>query len=182
VPLIALFGPHAVGKTTAARRWVDRYKPRLVAALCDVQRGYDGAAETRVKEWKGTFAQKAVLLAAEARRRPGVFLIETGRGNMILPALAPDDAVVHVYCSPARLRENLRARAARLGKKFNEPYWDDDRCGYEARRRLDNCAARHLRPGQMASFKIDDYARDWPAVDAYFGSLFRKLHNGGLRR
>lgn len=182
--LICLFGPHAIGKTTAARRWVDRYKPRLKAALADAQLVYDGEAEVRVREWKGTLEEKHRLIGESRADPSSVILIEScsSYGHQIARGLGPADRVIHVYCPPALLRENLRRRCEASGKTFNLSYWDDKRCGYEAFQRMDNCLRRVLRPDQYVKFLIKDYAADWPAVDEYFSQLFRRLYNDKVRK
>lgn len=181
-PLICLFGPHAVGKTTAAKRYIQKYSPLLTVALADVQLEYDGETETRVKQWKGTFEEKRSALES-ARTRTTIMLVEScsSYGTQLLRSLKWDDEVIHVFCSPQTLYDNLKRRADKLGKKFNGPYWDRKRLVYESRERLTNCARRCVRPDKYKEFRVDNYETDWPAVDDYFGSVFRRLHNS-IRR
>lgn len=180
-PIVALFGPHAIGKTTAARRWAVKYRPKLTTISADNQLEYDGCSEIRVRGWQGSLADKHQLLK-QLRDRSKVFLIEScsSYGTQILRGLLKTDYVIHVHCSPKVMLDNLRNRALKRGKQFNAPYWDQRRLKYESYDRLHNCAKTYGLLSQVVEFKVDNYEEDWPVVDEYFGSLFRKLHNAQL--
>lgn len=179
--VIGLAGPHAIGKTTACYRWLDRYRGMLLAAIADSQ-CEAGSREDRqrVREWKGTVEQKTELVRKHSRS-PGVTVIDSVR-TTALNYFDSESPVIIVTCRWEVMDRLLRGRCERNGKKFNEKYWTKDKLDYESHRRYLNYAAKRLTPGQWHHFWIEDQARDWPAVDECFGRLFRKLWNQRHRK
>lgn len=181
--LIAIAGPHAIGKTTAVYRWMTLY-PKLFAIIADDQweaETVNGKIErVRVREWKGTTEEKGQLVNA-LRKRNKVSIIDSVRTTCI-NYFKPGDHVIFVTCSGETMERVLQARCKRNNKKYNATYWDMRKLTYESRVRYVNAAAKFLTPDQAHWFTIEDQARDWPAVDEYFGKLYRKLHNDLVRR
>jgi hypothetical protein len=69
----------------------------------------------------------------------------------------------------------MRARCVKKGKRFRDNVWTDWKLEYEGHRRYTNyCEKAGI---DAAFFKIEDQARDWPAVDAYFSKIFCRLWN-----
>ena len=97
MPFIALVGPHAVGKTTAAKRWAARYQ-QLQICHCDNQKPPEASDEIVLLEGCSAMA------------------------NRWLPQLNIQE-VIHCYCAPEMLEANMRARCASKGKKYREDYW-----------------------------------------------------------
>jgi hypothetical protein len=172
MPIIAMCGPHAIGKTTAVRRWVERYRG-LVAALADLQLEISQEEETRVRGWKGTVEEKAALVK-ECRERRCVTVVESVR-TTALNFLLPGEPIILVLCSGETMGRVLRERCARKGKTFNSGYWTKDKLEYESHHRYTNLVGKLGLEAQQ--FFIENQSRDWPAVDEYFGSLFRRMNN-----
>lgn len=61
MPIITMIGPHAVGKTTAARRWSQRY-PELRSVVADNQLEICGGVEICVRSWKSTIEDKQKIM------------------------------------------------------------------------------------------------------------------------
>lgn len=178
--LISLVGCNAIGKTTAARRWCARY-PGLIALLMDVQTRLSGggAVTERVRGSKGTDADKRALVEA-ARADPAVHLFESARTTH-LNHLLPGEPAIVLLCSWQTYERNMRARCTAKNKRFRDDYWNPGRMEAESIRRHGNFVRKHLPPEQYRVFYVEDYDRDWPAVDEYFGELYRKLHNRIVR-
>lgn len=132
-------------------------------------------------DWKGDQAEKERKVLALRRSAP-IALVESARTTTTTVFALPDEPVIVVICPGAKLRDHLKARCEAKGKKFRDDYWTEWKCDYEAQRRYLNFAAKNLRPEQYRVFTIEDQARDWPAVDDYFGTLYRRLHNDLVRR
>jgi hypothetical protein len=178
--VIGLVGPHAIGKTTACYRWLTRYRGKLVCAIADNQWEARSATDrTRVRNWKGTIQEKQQLVE-QCQSRQEVIVIDSVRTTN-LNYFQPTDPVIIVTCSWQVMNQVLRDRCKRNNKKFNEKYWDQWKLDYESHRRYLNYAAKRLSASQWKHFVIEDQARDWLAVDDYFGSLFRRLHNRIVR-
>lgn len=179
MPIISLNGPHAIGKTTAVKRWLDKY-PSLVGVIADNQWEVRGGVYVRVREWKGDVGDKERLVR-KAQTEPVVTLVDSVR-TTVVNFLGPEDAAIFVVCSGPTMGRVLRARCAANGKKFAEDYWDDRKLAYEGSARYRNAATKFLQPHQYRFFTIEDQGRDWPAVDEHFGTLYRRLHNDLVRR
>lgn len=178
MPVVGMIGPHAVGKTTAARRWLKRF-PLLTVAFCDDQWEETSAGRVRVREWKGTKEEKiaqALRVKADASR---VTLIESARGfSTWLSVFAPTDPVIVITCSEPLGRRWLEER--RGGRPLG-PYWTERRLEYECRGRLMNYVTKKLDPKQVRHFEFADRDAGWEEVDRYFTSLYRPLHNAIVR-
>ena len=181
MPLIALIGTHAIGKTTAVRRWIERY-PKLIGIIADTQLairdGEEAREREREREWKGTGEDKRTMIE-QYRSLPRITVIDTAaaRANMILPFFSIKESVICLQCSPIVMLNNLRSRCEKQRKKFNSDYWDIQRLTYEAQGRAVNYVQKNLHPSQYRIFTVNDYERDWPVVDEYFGSLYRRFNN-----
>lgn len=174
--VIGLIGPHAVGKTVAARRWLTRYSG-LTLAIADDQWEETQLGKVRVREWKGTKEEKQAR-AFYHLNRDGVTLIESARGfSTWLSVFRPTDPVIVLTCLEPTGRAWIEDRRKRNGNsKPLSNYWTAKRLDYECNGHLLNYV-RKLHPTQVKHFVITDRERDWPAVDAYFGSLYRRINN-----
>lgn len=178
MPVIGMVGPHAIGKTTAARRWAARYT-KLVVAIADQQWEESASGKERVKAWKGTAEEKEALVA-DRRARPVVTLVESV-WTTACRFFTPEEPIIIVTCDWRVMERVFRERVKRLGKTFKEDYWTPRKMGYESAVRYLNFAQKNWSPQQYRHFNIEDQARDWPAVDAHFGALYRRLNNQTLR-
>lgn len=174
--IIGLVGPHAIGKTTACYRWLQRYPGKLLAAIADNQWEASSSSEkVRVRGWKGDVEAKRKLVEYHIQR-VGVTIIDSVRTTN-LNYFREVDPVIIVTCDWRVMDRVLRGRCEKNNKEFNEKYWTQQKLGYESSSRYLNFAAKKLQPNQVKCFEIVDQAKDWLAVDVYFGKLFRKLHN-----
>lgn len=157
---VVVVGPHAVGKTTAARAWASRY-PEVIAVDCDHESVPSGVAPEVVMVLEGSAA----------------------RANTWLPTVVrafPDVAVISCHCSSDRMLANMRRRCESKGRKFNEGYWTADKLRYESRDRAKNLL-RKLGVTVAGEFEINTWD-DWDTVTDCFSRVYRRLHNGGGRR
>lgn len=184
MPVIGLAGPNAIGKTTAVSRWVKRY-PELWAALADNQRETGSkdwdrvlAGPPNVREWKGDGGDKRNLVESH-RVSTRITVIDSAR-TTALNYFLYGEPVILVTCSWETMERNLKERCGRVGKKYRVDYWTKERLGYEASRRYKGFAAKHPEMSCRV-FEVNDYERDWPAVDAYFSKAYRSLHNALAR-
>jgi molybdopterin-guanine dinucleotide biosynthesis protein len=179
--VIGICGPNAVGKTTFVYRMLDRYGPNLVAAIADNQwEARSRVDKARVHAWKGTVEEKEALVRKHQQANH-VCVIDSVR-TTALNYFSDTDPVIIVTCTYEKMGEVLRARCAKKGKRFRADYWDQWKLGYESAARYLNFASKNLNPAQVRHFVIEDQARDWPAVDTYFGQLYRRIYNKILRR
>jgi hypothetical protein len=160
MPLIAMFGPHAVGKTTALSRYKARYGDRLITLSFDAERSaFPGNPEKQSK-------------VRQCQSDPAVWLLESARGFAgWLSVFGPSDPVIVLTCPEPVGRRWLVER--RRGKPLTD-YWTGKRLDYECNGHLLNWVSR--LPGAR-HFVVEDRERDWVKVDEYFGKLFRELHN-----
>jgi len=177
--VIALVGPHAIGKTTAIRRWVAKYGSlgQLVGVSADNQLVYANGQQIKEKGWKGTLADKQYAMRAR-RASSKTLVVESGGpyATQIIKCLHPGDHVIFVWCTRERLIQCLQERCARSGKKFNPNSKPVTDAGYECRDRVHNALCR-TNGLQIESFQIDNLVQDWETVDAYFGRIYRQIHN-----
>jgi hypothetical protein len=174
MPIIAMCGPHAIGKTTAVRRWVERYHG-LLDCISDSQMYIRWGGNADILDWKGTVEEKAALVK-ECRERRCVTVVESVRAT-VLNFLLPGEPIILVLCSGETMGRVLRERCARKGKPFNNDYWTKDNLEYESHLRYTNLVGKLGLETSCKQFFIEDQARDWSAVDEYFGSLFRRMNN-----
>jgi len=176
MPIIHMMGPNAIGKTTAATRWSEKYGSRIAVVLADIQMEVVGDVKTKVRGWKGEQSEKKALVEAIRTQYP-VVLCESARTTTTTTYALPEEPVIILTCSPEAMDRNMKARCDRKGKTFREDYWKLDKLAYESSRRYLTFAKKNLDPRQIKHFVIEDYATDWAAVDEYFFSLFRRLWN-----
>lgn len=131
-------------------------------------------------DWKGDKENRKALLD-DLRNKSPIALVESARTTTTTYAL-PTDSVIIVVCPGAVLGKHLEARCAAKGKKFRAEYWTPDKLEYESSRRYLNFVKKNLSPNQYKVFHIADQATDWEAVDEYFGSVYRRLHNELVRK
>lgn len=175
MPIIHMMGPNAIGKTTAANRYAQKYGDRIAVVLADIQTVVVGQQRTRERGWKGTQEEKQALVEGVREQYP-VVLCESARTTTTTYAL-PDEIIIILTCSPERMEENMRARCEAKGKRFRDDYWKLDKLAYESSRRYLTFAKKNLDPKQIRHFKIEDRVRDWPAVDEFFSEVFCRLWN-----
>ncbi len=153
--VIALIGPHAIGKTTTIYRWAKRYS-RLVAKECDHLYGENPLKEIDLSD-------KVVVLEGSS-----------AQANRWLPGVSQNVVhIISVYCSGPVLLERMVARSK---KAFNYDYWDDKKLAYEAKARLDNLLRLRLPKISVTEYLVDKY-EDWDKVDLGFRKIFVPINN-----
>ena len=180
--IIALLGPHAVGKSTAADRWLVRYGSLgLVVVHCDNSRIVTATGSTTQKGWSGSTEEKQSL-ARVCAASPLIHVLEgnTARNIPWLKAV-PVVAIIHATCNWEQFSVFMQSRCAAKGKKYREDYWDSKKLEYEAHQRLHNAVHNYGICSPIADFMIEDQTADWHRVDEHFSQLFRQLHNKNVR-
>ncbi len=171
--IISMVGCNAVGKSTAARRYAARY-PMLKVVSADTQLELHNGVEERVREWKGTVDDKRLMV--EKTYQHPVALVESARTTH-LEFLKPGSPIIIVTASAEMYKANMVARCLLKGKKFRYDYWTDFKLGYESHTRYINYARKNLTQHRVIYFKVEDKAKDWPAIDECFTKLFREYWN-----
>lgn len=176
MPFIVMIGPHAIGKTTAVRRYASRYR-RLTVVMADSQIEIVDRSEKKIRLWGGSVNEKQSRMEYH-KRHQNVVLIESGRNYAgILTNLSEDDKVVVLTC-PAEV--GLAHMIARRQGKPTSEYWTADRLDYEFNRRPMNWARRLESMSRV--FSIQDRVVDWPVVDNYMYGVIAKMLNTQNRK
>jgi len=183
MPLIVMVGPNAIGKTTAAARWYESY-PSLVSVSCDNglvrANGLSNVIpRDREKGWSGSVEEKTALVR-KYRDLERVVLIESARTDIVRFAEGEGWLLV-VTCNGPTHKRHLQARCEAKRKRFREDYWTDQKLTYESFGRYNNAANRYWDCAKTERFVVEDQETDWARIDDWFGTLFRKLHNGLIR-
>lgn len=174
--ILALIGPHAIGKTTAIKRWSTRY-PLLKVAACDNCKAFSEGWEERQPDWGGSSDAK-IAIATRLAEDTRLWICEgnTAR-NMPWLKVVPCVAIFHVYCAPKKFGELMKARCEKRGKEFRRDYWTDQKLWYESSQRFENAQMKgRLATKRVQSFEIKDQSRDWKYVDYAF---IKELHSYG---
>lgn len=177
MPLISVFGPNAIGKTTAVKRWRKRYKSMCTFIDADLNLVMEGEAEWREKGWSGTIEEKRALVT-KYRALPKVTVVVTAR---TATWIQPGDYVLILSCDWKTHEKHIRARCDAKGKRFRDDFWTEKVLRGESSRRYINFGAKYVDEGHLVHKVIEDQARDWPVVDEAFYRLFRKVHNEMIR-
>lgn len=183
MPIIALIGPNAVGKTSAVTRWCKKYQ-RLVGCLCDSnQRVVAGQLEIEARSWKQNESRAALVEHYKLLSQTAVIVAEgaSGYGLRIAKELDADLWII-ITCSAQASRRQLQARCQQRGKTFRADYWTDLRLSYESERRHIKYARKNLPAERFVVAAVEEQAEDWPKVDQLFGTIYRRLNNELLRR
>lgn len=180
--IIALLGPHAIGKSTALNRWIHHFGNRgLIGVHCDNNQKVSAAGTEIERGWSGTTEQKQ-RLALHCALSKSIFVLEGNTARSIPWAKSvPSHIIIHVTCSPERFGELMQSRCDAKGKKYRSDYWDYKKLEYESRRRLANAITNYHITCPVIEFFIEDQTKDWVHVDAYFCKVFRKLYNYSMR-
>lgn len=160
--LVCLFGPHAIGKSTALKRWKDRYSALRTYPIDDMRKEYPDEAA------KSTLARQCV------EDRSAVCVIDSARTF----DCGSEATILVVSCRPDVLRANMIERCEKRGKRFKEQSWSDRVLDYESLRRYSNFLDRTGYQGTVLT--INDRS-DWHAADEYFYGIYRQLWNGRNR-
>lgn len=169
--IIALVGPHAVGKSTAARAWSKRY-PNINFVDTDQSTWYKGDGHTeRVVGWQLKAEQK-VALATQCATSNELWVIE-GNSSRVSSWLriVPCVAIIHAYCSPDLLFNNIQQRCKENGRHFNEDYWDEQKLRYESVQRIRNLHRKQISKIPLYEFEIINRKTDWKFVTHTFIKL-----------
>ena len=176
--LISVIGPHAVGKTTALKKWSNKFKDiNFVHADNCIEFNSKGMYR-KEKKWMGT-SQDKVELTQKCKDDSEIWVVEgnTPRNTPWLKYVQ-SDAVIHVYTSPDRFREFMKARCDKRGKQFREDYWTPQKLYYESYNRFNNLRLKNWEGWELdfAEFEISNYS-DWRKIDFHFYKLAYRLLN-----
>jgi len=174
--LVALIGPHAVGKSSAGERWAERYKD-INVVNCDNAVAYNSSGwRERQRGWLGSTDEK-VALATLCADEPKLWVCEgnTAR-NMPWLKVVPIYTIIHTYCKPKLFGTLMKERCNRNGKKYREDYWTEQKLWYESEQRFRNAWSKHLNPRTtLKDFLIEDVQKDWKKVDMEFSKVYHEI-------
>jgi hypothetical protein len=177
--VIVMLGPNAIGKTTAVRRWCERYPNRLVGVLADSQIKIEYGVETPWKGWHTSDDMERRSLAKQCEQLNKVCVVEAASGYGVRIAKAFSKPMLFlVTCSGEASRNNIQRRCEAKGKAFKGEYWTAAKCGYDSSRRHVNFATDSLH--KYVEVAVEGM-EDWPAADQEFYNLFREINNRLLR-
>lgn len=175
--IISLIGPHAIGKTTAIKRWSAMY-PWAKVVMCDQGLAFNAEGwEEKQRGWLGSSDEK-VACAVRAAYDPDLWICEgnTAR-NMPWMKVIKSQLLIHVFCSPEKFRELMRTRCEAKNKKFREDYWDDKKLEYESAGRFRNALkAGRILASSVVEVEINDQAKDWLIVDQIIVDTLSRVH------
>lgn len=184
--IIALIGPHAIGKTTAVKNWLDHYgRYGLRVVNCDNNRltylNDNEIVEEREPRWSGSTEEKQAV-AKECADSPEIFVVE-GNTARAIPWMKTTSLVciLHVYTSPEGFQSMMRERCEKTNKTYRDDYWDYTKLSYESSRRFNNFHGKHPHHRVIAQ-AIYNREDDWKTVTEIFGREFRQLYNQNKRR
>lgn len=162
--IISMLGGHGVGKSTALRRWKERYPDLLAFPLDDMRKEYYGNLE------------KVALVEKLQKSRTEIGVLETAKGYSAWASiLRPTDSLIVV--SPANAELGRKWMEERKGRPLTD-WWKDKEVQYELIDKFRNYVSKHQL---KARFFYLTSREDWSQVDIYFGSIYRKLRNEILR-
>lgn len=180
MPIIGMIGANAVGKTTAVRRWCQRYT-RLVGVCCDSQIQIMDGRESPSKGWQGTdAARQALIRKYQAMDRVVVLEGAAGYGCRIIREAKPVHTLI-IVTNEDSMKAFLRDRCGRRGKEFRADYWTPKKLQYEGNHRCMNFARKELFHLDYTVVEINDQEKDWAEGDVVFGKLFRRYNRRSLR-
>jgi len=182
--LLGIYGPHAVGKTTAMSRLLDRLSrtPDLpVSVICadnNLERYWHGSKLREIKHkgrdvWKGKAEGKRALcrdcIADDAR----LYVVESVRFDTHLGIAngymeyGGGAHVLFLVASWDTFKQFMLDRNERNGTQFNEEYWTRSKLAYEGYARYVNQASKYLKPAGVPYEVIEmDYDRcQWSDID-----------------
>lgn len=188
--LVAVFGPHAIGKTTALERFAKddcRDYPDVTVVLMDnnLELWWDGPVLKEYRysgrtHWKGSREDKLNELWPCIEATEELVIVETARISNVHETIANGYArygggvqVVITTCSPETMRHFLISRCDSKGKRFNEEYWDEKRLIYESQGRYLNAAKQHFSMNGIpwSHFIIGPEREQWSEVIHHIRSL-----------
>lgn len=178
--VICLLGPNAIGKTTAVRRWCEKYGDKLVGVLADTQISIINGEEIRDKGWQSGDVEERERLAAKYEAMNRVVVVEAAAGYGVRVSKAFKNPVcICVVCSGKASRANIESRCVAKGKEFRGDFWTADKCSYDSERRhVTHCKKSNL---ESVIVRVENRETDWEKADEEFSKLFMKIHNS-LRR
>lgn len=154
-----MLGPHAIGKSTALKRWKNRYGALLETySLDDMRKTYPDNPQK----------QELIHLLNRANR---VCVVESGKAFAGWMSVVPRTAHVIVpVCTADLIKQWTEERS---GKPMSD-YWTRQKLEYESERRFKNfCRPYH----NTMFFTVRDREKDWERIDQYFYKIFRTLNN-----
>src|ERR1044072_5407830 len=125
--ILFVIGPSAIGKTTAVRRWCQRYKS-LVGIHADKGVELIDGVQRREIGWKKDARTKQELVNAWRWSRRTVGIESAAhRAAALLEYISPDDWLLALVCSVEAQEEWLRERCKKTAngkvKRFRDEYW-----------------------------------------------------------
>lgn len=194
--LLALYGPHAVGKTTFLDLNKDVFADvvpegrELSVVLADLADEYrldkeedDWVVIHDKPRWKGKRAEKEDHMRAMIEDRKRLWIVESARyfGGM-------QDLIIDAHrrcfggvkfivfrCAADTARKFMIERCELRGKQYNNKYWTPQKLEYESSGRYVNAVINHYRPARVECFILPvSYDRsEWDMVKGKVKNLIR---------
>lgn len=178
--LLAIFGPHAIGKTTAMYRLVDRLKPTdfpVTVVSADMSKEMHwGDGELIVQKndaWKDIQDKKKWCYLDAIMDDYRIWVSESVRPDVWKWLVQGHKecggvCVMYLWAKPEVFRKFVIDRNEANGTQYNQLYWDDfTRLSYEGYGRMHNQAVKYLKPQRVPYDFIEvSYDRhEWPEID-----------------
>lgn len=189
--LVLFYGPFAVGKTHALRKFAEEDLP-YASVKCKIIHADNGrvrywksgqVVEEKIDGWQGKIAIKSQLMKDCIADDSTVYVVESGRpdgekhAGPYAKELGGGLEVIYALCTWRIMQGFLKARCKKKGKTYNEEYWGQmQNCQYSATYRPLNQAARFLVPNGIPHriFSIDEDRRAFETVMDHLWDVIHK--------
>lgn len=179
--IVGLFGPHGIGKTTAAFRYLELY-PRVTVVTGrrweitkqPIPNGWDHPQKPEkidVRGWRGGLAYQDRLVKLH-EKKVGTTIIETTRPD-VAKLFNSRARLIFVICTPEHMQVLLLDSAEKRGVPYDCEYWTEETLLYESRDRYLNFAKKYLHQSHYKVFEIVSW-KDWDDIDKHFAKIRHK--------
>lgn len=152
---ILVTGPNASGKTTALQQAHAGYEhdPRLTVVYADNsdRSTFKGDALVMAQRMRDIWETEAEIVIVEGTRMPTIVerVVKAFPGHREIQAFV-------TLTQPETMEKQLRARCARLGKRFRDDYWKYPKLHYECQRRYRMSVPRFIAETAISWWDVDE--------------------------
>jgi len=179
--LLGIYGPHAVGKTTAMDRLIDKVEGRpvtIINADNNLERWWNDNSLEEMRHkgrgwWKGKAEGKRALCADLIADDMRLWVLESVRFDThkgIAQAYQDYDGGAHVIFLVARwdvFESFMIERNEANGREFNYDYWTQSKLAYEGYARYINQAHKYFDPYGVPYdvIEVSHDRHEWSEID-----------------